>query len=339
MEEEYEVQKRIFDSIKMQLPNDDSLVQVLMDTLYVSQDAAYRRLRGKVELTLSETRRLCQNFKIDFNVFGNIEKGRVEFTYNPLDRRQVNFKSYLIGMREDLRRIKNLEDPRLLASVNDTPIFQLFNLPDLTRFKFFFWAKTYLKIPEFDSLKFANEKIDNEVLQISIEAHNLYNSIPSTEIYSPESLRGTLRQILYYFDARLFEDPHYALKLLDDLIKLLMHMKKQAEVGRKFALNNEPVTSGNEFQMYSNDTYIYDNTYFFEWNGGSAVYFSHNIMNYLTTADPHYTKETKLILDQFTNNSCLISQANAKERNRFFGNIEQTILKVRRKIELELEIE
>lgn len=338
MEEQYDAQKRIFESIKEQLPTDESLVQVMMDTLFISQDAVYRRLRGEVELTLSETRNLCKKFKIDFNVLGTIERGRVEFTYNPLDRHQVNFKSYLIGMRDGLKRIKDLDDPHLIASINDTPIFQLFNLPDLTRFKFFFWAKTYLKIPEFDSLKFASEKIDPEVLQISIEAHNLYNSIPSTEIYSHESLRGTLRQIQYYFDARLFEDPHYALKLLDDLIELLMHMKKQAEVGRKFALNNEPVTSGNEFQMYSNDTYIYDNTYFFEWDSGSAVYFSHNIMNYLTTSDPHYTNETKLILDQFMNNSCLISQANAKERNRFIGNIETTILNFKRKVELELEI-
>jgi len=337
MTQEPDIQQQIFENIKMKLPKGESLSQALMDVLFLSQDAVYRRIRGDVELTLSETKRLSDKFKIDAGVFTSTERGRVEFTYNPLDRREINFKSYLIGMRDGLRMIKNLENSHLITSINDTPIFQLFNLPDLTRFKFFFWAKTYLKIPEFDNLKFGRETISSDILEISIEAHNLYNSIPSTEIYSPETLRGTLRQIEYYFDARLFEDPEYALELLDSLVELLMHMKKQTEVGRKFPLGKEAVTSGNELYLYSNDTYIYDNTYFFEWDNGSAVYFSHNIMNYLTTSNRHYTEETKLILDQLLDNSCLISNANAKERNRFFGNIEHTIFQFRKKVELELE--
>ena len=337
MAQELDIQQRIFESIKMQLPKGESISQVLMEVLFLSQDAVYRRLRGDVELTISETMRLSDNFKLDFS-FGSTERGRVEFTYNPLDRSEINFKTYLIGMRDGLRMIKNLEDPHLITSINDTPIFQLFNLPDLTRFKFFFWAKTYLKIPEFDNLKFGRETVDKSILEISIEAHNLYNSIPSTEVYSPETLRGTLRQIEYYFDARLFEDPYYALELLDSLVEMAEHMKKQAEVGRKFPMGKEPVSSGNELFVYSNDTYIYDNTYYFEWKDGAAVYFSHNVMNYLTTSNPHYTGETKLILDQLIDNSCLISNANAKERNRFFGNIERTILNFRKKVELELAI-
>lgn len=333
-----DIQERILESIKMQLPKGVKLAQALMDTLHLSQDAVYRRLRGEVALSIFETKTLCEAYNISFDDFGTYRKGQVNFAYNPLNRIEMNFESYLKGFRDGLRLVKQLEDVHMIISVNDTPIFQLFNLPHLTRFKYFFWGKTYLKIPAFENQKFKREKIDKHVLQIGIEAHNLYNSIPTYEIYGPETLRGTLRQIEYYFDAHLFEDPAYALELLDNLQSLLEHIKTQAEIGRKFARGNEPVRSGNELHMYSNDTYIADNTYLIKWKDGAQVYLSHNIMNYLNTSDPFYIAESEFVLDKLMSNSSPISKVNVKERERFFANIERTILNFRRRVESELEV-
>lgn len=338
MDVKQDIQQRIFEAIKLQLPKGVKLAHVMQDTLFLSQDAVYRRLRGEVALSIYETKTLCTKFNISFDDFGEYKKGHVSFTYNPVERIELNFTSYLEGLRDGLRQVKQLENVHLIMSINDTPLFQLFNLPHLTRFKFFFWAKTYLQIPAYVDEKFKREKIDKNSLSIGIEAQNLYNSIPSYEIYGPETLRGTLRQIEYYFDAHMFEDPSYALELLDNLDQLVAHMKHQAEIGRKFTRGNEPVTSGNEFYMFSNDTYIADNTYLIKWQSGSFVYFSHNIMNYLMTGDPFYVQESETLLNRLKNNSSPISAVNTKERNRFFANIERTIYNFRRKVESELEI-
>ncbi|MEX1003695.1 MAG: hypothetical protein WDZ35_16365 [Crocinitomicaceae bacterium] len=338
MEIENDIQQRIFQAIQIQLPEGDKLANVLQELLHLSQDAAYRRLRGDVPLTIYETKKLCTQFALSFDDFNEFQRGRVQFSYNPLRSIDMNYKSYLTGLRDGLREVRQLKNAHLIMSINDTPIFQLFNLPHLTRFKFFFWAKTYLQMPEYKNEKFKREKVDKESLAIGIEAQNLYHSIPSSEIYGPETLRGTLRQIQYYFDSHLFENPDYALEILDNLIQLNEHMKIQAEIGHKFTRGNEPVTSGNEFNMYSNDTYIADNTYLIKWEGGSSVYLSHNIMNYLVTTDPYYCEESENILTKLIDNSSLISKINAKERNHFFGNMERTILNFRRKVEAELEV-
>lgn len=337
METVKDIQQQLFDGIRMQLDKSDKLSTILQDTLHLSSDAVYRRIRGEVPLSIFETKTLCEKFNLSFDDYGAYKKGQVSFSYNPLKTIGLNFTAYLEGLRDGLRQSKNLENVHIMTTINDTPIFQLFNLPHLTRFKFFFWAKTYLKIDEYKDQKFKREKIDKETLAIGIEAHNLYNSLPSVEIYGPETLRGTLRQIQYYFESQQFEDPHYALELLDNLLQLVDHMKKQAEIGRKFARGNEPVTSGNEFYMYSNETYIADNTYIINWDGGAAVYLSHNIMNYLTTFDPFYISETQFVVEKLKNNSSLISGDNAKERERFFNNLERTILNFRKKVELELD--
>lgn len=337
MEASHDIQQRIFDSIKRQLLKDEKIANVLMNTLFLSQDAVYRRLRGDVPLTIHETKTLCEAFNISFDEMDSYKQGRVSFSYQPLDRIGLNFESWLTGLRDGLIQIKKMENTQMIMSINDTPIFQLFNLPHLTRFKFFFWAKTYLKIPAYENELFKREKIDKRVLMIGIEAHNIYNSIPTTEIYSAETLRGTLRQIQYYFDARLFEDPAYALELIDNLFDLIHHLKAQAEIGRKFAFGNEAPSSGNPMEMYFNETFISDNTYLIQSDSGSGVYLTHNIMNYLFTTDPYYIRESEFILDKLVHNSNLISVVNVKERNRFFSELENNVRNFKRKVELELE--
>ena len=337
MEVIHDIQQRIFDAIKLQLPKDEKIASVLMNTLFLSQDAVYRRLRGDVPLTIFETKTLCEAFNISFDEMDSYKKGRVSFTYQPLDRIGLNFESWLTGLRDGLKQIRNMENTSMIMSINDTPIFQLFNLPHLTRFKFFFWAKTYLKIPAYENELFKREKIDKRVLSIGIEAHNIYNSIPTKEIYSAETLRGTLRQIQYYFDARLFEEPAYALELIDNLIELIHHLKAQTDIGRKFAFGNEAPSAGNELEVYFNETFISDNTYLIQSDSGSGVYLTHNIMNYLFTTDPYYIRESEFILDKLVNNSNPISKVNVKERNLFFAELESNVKTFKRKVELELE--
>lgn len=337
MEVEKDIQQRIFNSIKLQLAEGEKLSNVLQDTLHVSQDAAYRRLRGDVPLTIYETKTLCEKYNISFDDYGELTHGRVQFTYNPLVSIDMNYKSYLSGLRDGLAQVRQLKDVNMLMSINDTPLFQVFNLPHVTRFKFFFWAKTYLQMPEYKNEKFKREKIDKESLAIGIEALNYYNAIQTTEIYGPETLRGTLRQIEYYFDSHLFEDPSYALEILDNLMSLIDHMRSQAELGVKFTRGNEPVAGSNTFNMYMNETYIADNTYLIKWDEGSSVYLSHNIMNYLVTTDPFYADETERVLIKLKDNSSLVSETNAKERNKFFGNLERTVQNLKRKIEAELD--
>ncbi len=336
MEIVQDVQQRIFDSIRQQLPKDEKIASVLMNTLHLSQDAVYRRLRGDVPLTIYETKTLCEAYSISFDDIEEYKKGRVNFNYLPLDRIGLNFETWLTGLRDGLRGLKALDNTKMIMCINDTPIFQLFNLPHLTRFKFFFWAKTYLKIPAYENELFKREKIDKRVLGVGIEAHNIYNSIPTTEIYSSETLQGTLRQIEYYFDAHLFEEPSYALELLDNLKQLIHHMRTEAEVGRKFAFGNEAPSSGNEIKMYFNETFISDNTYLIKSDSGAMVYLTHNIMNYLNTTDPYYIQESEFVLDKLINNSNLISEVNTKDRNRFFAQLDQKVINLRKKMEASL---
>ncbi len=335
-----DLQQLLFNSIKDTFLNGEKLSDIIQMDLSISSDAAYRRIRGDVPLTIYETKILTEKYELSFDNIGDFKTDKVIFDYKPLSNIEFNFAGYLTNLRDTLRRVKSKENPHLYISVKDTPILQLFNFPHLTRFKFFFWAKSFLRIEDYKDKKFGHEKIDPKVLAIGIETHNLYNSMPTTELYCPETLKGTLRQIEYYFESDLFEDTNYVIVLLDNLLELSGHLQKQAEIGHKFVYKNEPNDAeSSKINMYYNDTYLPDSTYYIEFEDSSQTIFTHNIMNTITTDDPVYNKDTKMILDRLMDNSTLISVTSTKVRNKFFSSLNKTINNFKRRIQLELEIE
>jgi hypothetical protein len=334
-----DIQQKLLEKVKSKLDPEQNLAEVLIEKLHISKDAAYRRISGKVPLTLQESQILLSDFDITLENFVPGKRNIIHFEYKPLSRISIDFRGYLTELRDGLREIKELKDPQFYISINETPVFQFFNFPHLLRFKFFFWSKSYLNLPSHANLKFKREKIDRDALGIGMEAHNLYNAIPSSEIYCIDTFHGILRQLNYYFEAGFFEDEYYVLELLDNVLSLIHHLKKQAESGHKFTYGNEVQKAANtKFDMYWIDTYLPDNTYLVEYKNGSLTYFAHNIMNVIFTSNPSYNSDSKMILDRLRSNAINISQEASKERDVFFAILEREVVNLKKKIELELSL-
>jgi hypothetical protein len=333
-----DIQKTLFQLIKNKLAGEDALGVALSDILNISPDAVYRRYRGETALTINEVRKLCAHFNISFDALCEMGDGKVIFSYPPLNTYDFSLESYLEGILKGFQRLKSLGNPEMILSINNLSLFQLMNFPQLVRFKLFFWAKTHLQIPDYKETKFAHEKTSNAAFQIGKEILQIYNSIPSKEIYDLDYMRGFLRQIEYYFNAHLFEDPEYALFLHDRILLLSAHLKEQAIVGKKFMFGTHPPAQGNSFEMYLNETVNSDATFYFKGKESEGLYITHNIMNYLETNNTAYVQDTTQILNRQLSNSSLISVVNEKERNNFFYDFDRTIHSFKKRIEANLKI-
>ena len=53
------IQQALFQQVKDQLPGHLSFVDEISDLLEISNDSAYRRIRGEKELSLKETQKVC----------------------------------------------------------------------------------------------------------------------------------------------------------------------------------------------------------------------------------------------------------------------------------------
>jgi hypothetical protein len=331
-----DIQAELFKIIKSKLSGQDSLGNVLSDILHLSPDAVYRRYRGETSLTIQETKRICQHFDVSFDALAQLSEGKVIFQYPPLNTYDFSLETYLEGIAESFRRIKKLTNPEIILSVSNTHFFQILNFPQLVRFRLFFWAKTHLQIEAYKEENFRHEKTTDRAFELGKEILQIYNSIPSTEIFDPELMRGFMRQILYYYKAHMFEDPEYALFLCDRALLFAKHIKEQAVAGKKFIYGTSAPNSGNDFNMYLNETINSDTTFYYTSKETNGIFVTHNVMNYLHTNSPSYVADSKQIIDKQLANSSLISQVNEKERNNFFYDFEKMILSFRKKIEADL---
>jgi hypothetical protein len=209
------IQVTLFQLIKQKLAGEDALGLALSDVLNISPDAVYRRYRNETALTINEVKKLCAHFNISFDALCEMGEGKVIFTYPPLNTYDFSMESYLEGILIGFQRLKSLGSPEMILSINNVSMFQLMNFPHLVRFKLFFWAKTHLQIPDLKETLFTHEKTSETAFHYGKEILQIYNAIPSKEIYDLEYMRGFLRQIEYYFKAHLFAEPEYALFLCD----------------------------------------------------------------------------------------------------------------------------
>jgi hypothetical protein len=330
-------QDQLFQLIKSKLAPGDALGFVLSETLHISMDAAYRRMRNETALTIDEIKRLCKTFDISFDALIQQQKSNVIFRYTPLNAYDFSLESYLEGILEAFERLKHLEDPKIMLTINNTHFFQLLNFPQLVRFKLFFWAKTHLQIPDYKDVLFRHEKTTERAFELGKSILQAYNTIHSVEIFDPELMRGYLRQILYYYKSNQFEDPQYALFLCDRLLMFSAHLREQADHGKKFIYGTQIPATGNRFEMYFNETINADSAFYYESKDKQGLFLSHNIMNYLQTNDPQYVQDAKQVIDKQLANSSLISEVNEKERRNYFAEFERTIGLFRKKIEADLE--
>lgn len=331
------IQHTLFEHIKAQVPPNESMNLLLCDVLSLSTDAVYRRLRLETPLTIDETQKLCEHFNLSFDALTQIKKGSAVFTYAPLSSYDFSLETYLEAILSALKRLRSLKDPKLFLCINNVHFFQLFNFPQLVRFRLFFWAKSHLMVPDYQLLKFRHEKTSERAFALGHEILQLYTVIPSKEIIDLDLMRGFMRQIVYYLEADLFEDPSYALFLCDRVKLLMEHYKLQMLEGKKFVFGTEVPLAGNHLETYLNDTINTDVTFLYQSQSEKGVYLTHNIMNYLHTSDENYFNDSLNILDKQMKQSSLISQVNIKQRNAYFSEIDRMVEGYKKTIQTILE--
>ena len=329
-------QATIFEIVKYKINKTESLGDAVGEVLSLGQDAVYRRYRGETLLTIYELEKLCAHYSISMDAIFESRDSKVIFDFQPLDNFDYTLEGYLKTLATGFKQIKSHKDSKLMLSINNTHFLQLLNFPHLVRFKLYFWARTYLNVKEYQGKPLAHQKVTEAQITPGWEILRAYISIPSKELFDPEFFRGFTREILYYFNARLFEDPSYALFLLDHLLQCVEHIKQQAAIGKKFIVKTEPPASGNEYEVYLNDTLNGITSTYYKTGEHEGIYMAHNIMNTIHTTDKGYVADSLNVLDRQFANSSKISGVNEKERNNFFHKLETTIKKAKGQIELEL---
>lgn len=320
-----ELQQRLFQAIKSKLPADASVADEVAGLLDISTDSAYRRMRGEKPVTLDELYKIAIHYRISLDQLMSLNNGAIQFQGQYLDKKTFRFEEYMNSLLQNLAYMNSFKEKEFYYSCKDLPIFHHFVFREIATFKWFFWLKTYFHFPEFEKRKFTFSGYPDELFTMDQKALNLYNQIPSVEIWNIESMSIIFRQIDFYRDGHVFESDEDIYKLYEAVEKLWDHVERQAALGYKFDYNDPERKPMGRFRMYFNEVLLGDNNMLAVLDGVKLTYIAHTTINFMLTRDVVFNENMYNHLQNQMKRSTLISAVSEKERVKFFRIIRERI--------------
>jgi hypothetical protein len=302
-----EAQQEFFESIKSSLPAYQNLAQSVAECLKISMNEAYKKIRGTSAISLQQTIKLSDDFGVPF-IYKPNQLPTVTFDYMSINRETPNMLDYLQDLLTNLKLIQRSKYKHITITTDDIPVFHFFKYPELTAFKLFFWADSSAT-----SIKFDDTFLSDEIIKISQELNQLYLTIPSTEIWSKDTITGTLEQIRYAYEAGHIPDKGVAEKIVEQVRYCLTDMNMYAISSKK------TIDPDHTFTWYNCDV-LGSISYLVDLKENMLCFNRFNTFNYLKTEDSFYCQQTKQWMQGLIKKSVSFSGQGEKHRNKYLYN-------------------
>ncbi|MGN6402365.1 MAG: helix-turn-helix domain-containing protein [Flavisolibacter sp.] len=313
------IQEYLFQRIREKLSPEISLADRIAELLYVSSDSAYRRIRGETPLVLEEVKVLCDAYGISLDQLLQVKENSIIFTSTPIDNSQYSFRNYLLNIRDQIKAVASFDQKEIIYLSKDFVLFHNFLSRPLFAFRYFFWMKSVVQHPDFLNLKFSPSLLPPDIEQIGTEIVQLYNAIPSVEVWSIQSVNSHIEHIEYYKEAGYFQSEEDVDKIYEALAGVIEHIRLQAEAGVKFLPGETAIGKKSNFQFFHNRLVLGDNAIMVMVNGKKALYFNYDVLNYIRTDDEAFCNNVYKKIQTFVRRATILSAVSEKQRNIFFN--------------------
>ena len=323
-----------FQHIKNIIPPHISLVDDIAELLDISNDSAYRRIRGEKPITFEEIGKLTRHYKLSLDNFLHLDSDSFIFNgriTNITNESELTYEKWMENSLLQLEQMRQFPEKHFYTLAKEIPFLYYFYIPEVAAFKSYFFKKSIIQYNQMRGVKFSLDDDHSNILNISDKIANTYSKIPSTEIWNEENITNTLRQLEFYKLTGNIKSDKDAICILEKLEELLNHIELQAETGKKFVYGGSANNSPTEFIMYMNEIVWGDNMMYVETGNSSITYINHSILNFITTRDEMFNKYMKKTIGILAAKSTQISSANEKDRLVFFNKMRD---KVRQKKKL-----
>lgn len=331
-EKKNQEQVDFFEMIHKVLPAHLTLVDVVSELLRIGIDASYRRIRGAKLLDFKETMILCRHFGISpDSVFGITDKSQIRCNYRPLDLSDLkNYLIYVQNLAATFERVRSTPDSEMTLSASDIMFFNLLDYKELTFFKLFSWHKgTYGFAGGYDEFVTGLADYETEIVKGYNHIVRNYQSIPSTEIWSDNTIGNILRLLHYHYETGSFSDARTPLFLCGQLLDLVNTMETWTEKGAKG-------TKDTPFKFYVSETDLEGTFILLKQAGKTNCLIKLFTINSISISDERFCHETEHWLKSSAKRATFICGASEKGRYKFFHGQRQKIRLLMDRMEREM---
>lgn len=331
------LQKQFLDVLVRKFSKKAEAVEEISETLSISRDGAYRRLRGGSVLTPEEMQVLAIKHRISIDELIFKKTDKVFFTFNSFTQPVKKFEDYLNGLNQNLDAGMKLPNAKVLYTTAEIPMFYYGVFPELMCFKMYVWGKTVWNFEYLQDQKFSFDLFSPTVMKLITEVSDKYLRIKSTELWCRNVFDNTLNQIEYVMMNGNFFNNEDALKICDSLLDLSGHMNRMAKTGKKFRASEEPGLSNIPFEFYHNELVYTNNTILLVSDLTKVVFSTFDSPNVLISSDPRIFAHAENWFHNIKSKSDYMTEVSEKNRNLFFSKLEKKVSNTRRRLETFLD--
>lgn len=325
-----QIQHRFFQKIKERVPPNLSLVVAVAETLDISNDSAYRRIRSEKQLSLEELQKLSQQFKISLDELLLMQSDSFIFNGRITNSYDFKYDNWLETCVYHLDTIAKYTPHHMYYLAKEIPFFYYFLIPEIAAMKSFFFMKSILDYEDWRQAKFSVLDDYSKYQHLCKKISDLFASIPSTEVWNIENITSTIQQIEFYRVTGSLKSDEDALILYEKLDELINHIEKQAECGYKLKAGQESASTGPTHRMFVNEITMGDNMQIMQLGNTQLTYINHSIINFITTSDLAFNTYMKQTFDNIAHKSTPISVENQKDRLMFFNRLRAKVNNARK---------
>ncbi len=225
--------KILLESLEAALPEGMSLGLALTKTLKISKDSASRRLSGKTPISYTEACALSKAYGINLAQAQSTQFSNVVFGYVPFKSKQVDSKHFFQTISGLLQEMTAQKNSHLLHVAPEVPVYHCYNYPKLLNFRLFYWGKYLLNNPYYSKRIFNEVEIDANITRHAKKAYENYCQVPSTEIWTPQTIQSILSQLHFCIETGDFLNQSEVESVLQEVSQMIQRIKQMAEENNK----------------------------------------------------------------------------------------------------------
>ncbi len=335
----FKIQESLFELIKSRIGSSNQWVDEIAATLSLSKPAIYKRINGSTALSIHDLAVLMKTYDISFDSLIHTDKLTVDFHFPTGGGTVKNYLDFLTPIKYFVTNLSKFNNVNIWHTTSELHLFYYFLNKDLTNFKLFLHAKTLWNIDGYENVKFSIENFSGSIL-VQNEIKSIiekYFSFPSIELWNENVIDNTLNQIKHFVICNYFEKPEESLILCDHLKTLVQHLRKMAEIGKKFSIGKAPNDHSGDYFLYHNELAYTNNLMLILAEDQEFVFTTYNNPNFMLSENKKLIAFTKNWFKRVKNLSSPVSLDSVQSRMMLFNQIDKKIEYSKKEIQLLLD--
>ncbi len=296
--------------LKEQTPTEENPVNVLMESLNISKEAAYRRLRGEIQLTLDEAIILAKKLEVSLdNLLEIYWENKYTFHISPIEINS-SIKEYHKTLSEIIYAYDYIKsDPAcctyIIGKLLSPTLY--FKYKEFSKFTLFKWIYLVQDSNKYTTL--SDVIVPPNLEQLYKPFMDAAIQIPTTYILNDFLFTSIMNDLNYYYKINLLTRDDIAI-LKEQTILIINDLEDIAERGT--------YKGGAEVSIYIADTYFDISYNYVSGNHFEACGIGVYGLNFLSCQHPKIVQYQKSWIESLIRHSTSISRSGESQRMIFF---------------------